>query len=158
MDDDEIYEEEEEEREWSMEAEKEDVEAMGVAAARGSGWLCVPSYVVISIDMSSAHLCTWNFNSMVKTILIHQDIMHFENIYIYVEALYIWLYVLHFGNLTKLIFLIESNFIDNKLAVSFFQLKSDLYNYPLKNYINFFGFYFNYTQGSLCNQSFTIIH
>jgi hypothetical protein len=24
------------------------------------GWLCVPSYVVINMDKSSAHLCTWN--------------------------------------------------------------------------------------------------
>lgn len=41
----------------SMEAAAEVVEAMAVADA-GSGWLCVPSYVVIRIDMSSAHLCT----------------------------------------------------------------------------------------------------
>lgn len=33
------------------------VEAMAVAPT-GNGWLCVPSYVVMSIDMSSMHLCT----------------------------------------------------------------------------------------------------
>jgi hypothetical protein len=33
------------------------VEAMAVAPT-GSGWLCVPSYVVMRIDMSSWHLCT----------------------------------------------------------------------------------------------------
>lgn len=30
------------------------VDAIGIAAG-GSGWLCVPSYVVIKIDLSSAH-------------------------------------------------------------------------------------------------------
>lgn len=39
----------------SMLAAAEVVEAIAVAE-RGSGWLCVPSYVVINIDMSSAHL------------------------------------------------------------------------------------------------------
>lgn len=39
----------------SMEAAAAVVEAIAVAA-RGRGWLCVPSYVVINIDMSSAHL------------------------------------------------------------------------------------------------------
>lgn len=39
----------------SMHAAAEVVEAMAVAAI-GRGWLWVPSYVVISIDMSSAHL------------------------------------------------------------------------------------------------------
>lgn len=39
----------------SMEAAADVVEAMAVADT-GSGWLCVPSYVVIKIDMSSAHL------------------------------------------------------------------------------------------------------
>jgi hypothetical protein len=34
------------------------VDAIAVAPT-GSGWLCVPSYVVISIDMSSIHLCTY---------------------------------------------------------------------------------------------------
>ena len=46
-----------EEPEVSMDAAAEVVEAMAVAEAE-SGWLCVPSYVVIRIDMSSAHLCT----------------------------------------------------------------------------------------------------
>lgn len=41
----------------SMEAAAEVVDAMAVAEI-GRGWLCVPSYVVIKIDMSSAHLCT----------------------------------------------------------------------------------------------------
>lgn len=41
----------------SMEAAAEVVEAIAVADM-GSGWLCVPSYVVIKIDMSSAHLWT----------------------------------------------------------------------------------------------------
>lgn len=41
----------------SMEAAAEVVDAMAVAEI-GSGWLCVPSYVVIKIDISSAHLCT----------------------------------------------------------------------------------------------------
>lgn len=41
----------------SMEAAAEVVDAMAVAEI-GSGWLWVPSYVVIKIDMSSAHLCT----------------------------------------------------------------------------------------------------
>lgn len=39
----------------SMHAAAEVVEAIAVAES-GSGWLCVPSYVVIKIDMSSAHL------------------------------------------------------------------------------------------------------
>lgn len=38
-------------------AAAEVVEAMAIAAG-GSGWLWVPSYVVIKIDLSSAHLCT----------------------------------------------------------------------------------------------------
>ena len=38
-------------------AAAEAVEAMAVAPT-GSGWLCVPSYVVISMDMSSWHLWT----------------------------------------------------------------------------------------------------
>ena len=42
----------------SMEAAAEVVEAIAVAET-GSGWLCVPSYVVIKMDMSSAHLCTY---------------------------------------------------------------------------------------------------
>lgn len=46
-----------EEPDISIEAAAEVVEAMAVAEI-GSGWLCVPSYVVIRIDMSSAHLCT----------------------------------------------------------------------------------------------------
>lgn len=41
----------------SMEAAAEVVEAIAVAEI-GSGWLCVPSYVLIKMDMSSAHLCT----------------------------------------------------------------------------------------------------
>lgn len=39
----------------SMLAAAEVVEAIAVAE-RGRVWLCVPSYVVINIDMSSAHL------------------------------------------------------------------------------------------------------
>lgn len=39
-------------------AAAEAVEAMAVAPT-GSGWLCVPSYVVISMDMSSRHLWTY---------------------------------------------------------------------------------------------------
>lgn len=38
-------------------AAAEVVEAMAVAPM-GSGWLCVPSYVVTRIDMSSRHRCT----------------------------------------------------------------------------------------------------
>lgn len=38
-------------------AAAEVVDAMAVAPT-GSGWLCVPSYVVTRIDMSSRHLCT----------------------------------------------------------------------------------------------------
>jgi hypothetical protein len=41
----------------SIDAAAEVVDAMA-AAAGGSGWLCAPSYVVIRIDMSSAHRCT----------------------------------------------------------------------------------------------------
>lgn len=41
----------------SMEAAAEVVEAIAVADM-GRGWLCVPSYVVIKIDMSSQHLWT----------------------------------------------------------------------------------------------------
>lgn len=50
-------EEEEEAPERSMEAAAEVAEAMAVADM-GSGWLCVPSYVEISIDISSELLCT----------------------------------------------------------------------------------------------------
>jgi stage V sporulation protein SpoVS len=39
-------------------AAAEAVEAMAVAPT-GSEWLCVPSYVVISMDMSSRHLWTY---------------------------------------------------------------------------------------------------
>jgi hypothetical protein len=40
-------------------AAAEVVDAMAVApTATGSGWLCVPSYVVTRIDMSSRHRCT----------------------------------------------------------------------------------------------------
>lgn len=46
-----------EEPEVSMDAAAEVVEAMAVAEAE-SGWLWVPSYVVMRIDMSSEHLCT----------------------------------------------------------------------------------------------------
>jgi hypothetical protein len=45
------------EPEVSMAAAAEVVDAMAVAAG-GSGWLCAPSYVVIRIDVSSAHRCT----------------------------------------------------------------------------------------------------
>jgi hypothetical protein len=48
---------EDEEPARSMDAAAEVVDAIA-AAAGGSGWLCVPSYVVIRIDMSSAHRCT----------------------------------------------------------------------------------------------------
>lgn len=41
-------------------AAAEAVEAMAVAPT-GSGWLCVPSYVVISMDMSSWHLWTYKY-------------------------------------------------------------------------------------------------
>lgn len=41
-----------------MEAAAEVAEAIAVADM-GSGWLCVPSYVEISIDISSEHLCTY---------------------------------------------------------------------------------------------------
>lgn len=47
----------EEEPEVSMDAAAEVVEAIAVAEA-DSRWLCVPSYVVIRIDVSSAHRCT----------------------------------------------------------------------------------------------------
>lgn len=40
----------------SMLAAAEVVDAMADAASE-SGWLCVPSYVVIRTDASSAHLC-----------------------------------------------------------------------------------------------------
>lgn len=43
------------EPERSIEAAAEVVDAMAMAAG-GNGWLWVPSYVVISIDLSSAHL------------------------------------------------------------------------------------------------------
>lgn len=43
------------EPESSIFAAAEVVEAIAMAAG-GSGWLCVPSYVVISIVLSSAHL------------------------------------------------------------------------------------------------------
>lgn len=43
------------EPESSIFAAAEVVEAIAMAAG-GSGWLCVPSYVVISIVRSSAHL------------------------------------------------------------------------------------------------------
>jgi hypothetical protein len=42
----------------SIEAAAEVVEAIAVAAC-GSGWLCVPSYVVVKTVRSSAHLCTY---------------------------------------------------------------------------------------------------
>lgn len=48
-----------EEPDMSIEAAAEVVEAMAVAEA-GSGWLCAPSYVVVRIDISSAHLCTFD--------------------------------------------------------------------------------------------------
>lgn len=46
------------------EAAVEAVEAMAVAPT-GRGWLWVPSYVVISIDMSSRHL--WTYKSGKRT-------------------------------------------------------------------------------------------
>lgn len=46
-----------EEPDFSMLAAAEVAEAMASADTE-SGWLCVPSYVVIKTDMSSAHLCT----------------------------------------------------------------------------------------------------
>ena len=48
---------EEVEPEVSMAATAEVVDAMAVAAG-GRWWLCWPSYVVIRIDVSSAHRCT----------------------------------------------------------------------------------------------------
>lgn len=44
-----------------IEAAAEVVEAIAVAAT-ASGWLWVPSYVVIRIDISLEHLCTWNLS------------------------------------------------------------------------------------------------
>lgn len=41
----------------SMLAAAEVVDAIA-AAAGARGWLCVPSYVVMRMEMSSAHLCT----------------------------------------------------------------------------------------------------
>lgn len=41
----------------SIDAAADVVDAMATAAG-GSGWLCWPSYVVINIVRSSAHLCT----------------------------------------------------------------------------------------------------
>lgn len=41
----------------SMDAAADVVDAIAIAAG-GSGWLCVPSYVVIRMDRSSAHRCT----------------------------------------------------------------------------------------------------
>lgn len=41
----------------SIDAAADVVDAIAMAAG-GSGWLCCPSYVVISIVRSSAHLCT----------------------------------------------------------------------------------------------------
>lgn len=57
----------------NMQAAAEVVEAMADAET-GSGWLCVPSYVVIKMDMSSAHLCTYILLStcMVKIIQLEQ--------------------------------------------------------------------------------------
>lgn len=46
-------------------AAAEAVEAMAVAPT-GSGWLCVPSYVVISMDMSSRHLWTYILYNTIK--------------------------------------------------------------------------------------------
>lgn len=45
------------EPESNMFAAADVVDAIAMAAG-GNGWLCVPSYVVIKIDLSSAHLCT----------------------------------------------------------------------------------------------------
>lgn len=45
------------EPESSMEAAADVVDAIAIAAG-GSGWLCVPSYVVIRMVRSSAHRCT----------------------------------------------------------------------------------------------------
>jgi hypothetical protein len=45
----------------NMEAAAEVVDAMAVAET-GSGWLWVPSYVVISMDMSAAHLWTYKIH------------------------------------------------------------------------------------------------
>lgn len=46
------------EPESSIEAAAEVVEAIVIAAC-GSGWLWVPSYVVVKIERSSVHLCTY---------------------------------------------------------------------------------------------------
>lgn len=45
------------EPESSIFAAAEVVDAMAMAAG-GRGWLCVPSYVVVKMVRSSAHLCT----------------------------------------------------------------------------------------------------
>ena len=47
----------------SIDAAADVVDAIAIAAG-GSGWLCVPSYVVIRMDRSSAHRCTcWSIPS-----------------------------------------------------------------------------------------------
>ena len=50
-----------------MHAAADVVDAMA-AAAGASGWLCVPSYVVIRIEVSSAHLCTCSVMHAWKTV------------------------------------------------------------------------------------------
>lgn len=47
----------------SIQAAAEVVDAIAVAEI-GSWWLCVPSYVVIKMDMSSAHLCTYKTHTL----------------------------------------------------------------------------------------------
>lgn len=49
----------------SIEAAAEVVEAMAVAE-NGREWLCVPSYVVIRMDMSSQHLWTYGGSHIMK--------------------------------------------------------------------------------------------
>lgn len=41
----------------SIDAAAEVVDAIAIAGG-GNGWLCFPSYVVVRIERSSAHLCT----------------------------------------------------------------------------------------------------
>lgn len=53
------------EPESSIDAAADVVDAIAIAAG-GSGWLCWPSYVVISMVLSSAHLCTCNLEPKCK--------------------------------------------------------------------------------------------
>lgn len=59
--------EDESDPERSIDAAAEVVEAIAMAAG-GRGWLCVPSYVVVKIESSSAHLCTCSSNQETQSI------------------------------------------------------------------------------------------